>query len=88
MKLKSNNVVLNRRGNYGAVVSFNDAPSLVVFAAYTMKLNRFDENLKCTNHDYDILEVYNGSEAAFADVMKAKFDPKSAGLKRTWKAKD
>lgn len=60
-ELGCNQVVKLRNGKIGIVVCFNDTPSHIVFSAFTNPVNKFDENLQNKNHDYDIVEVYDGS---------------------------
>lgn len=60
--LKENQVVKLRNGMYGVVVSFNGKPSHIVFKAYCNPITRYDKNLLNKNHDYDIMEIYDGSD--------------------------
>lgn len=62
MELTANSIVKNRRGNVGVVMSFNKQPSLVVFSAFVTQLNKYDENGKAKNHEYDIIEVRDGKK--------------------------
>ena len=59
--LSCNQVVRLRNGKLGIVVCFNNTPSHIVFSAFTNPITKWDENLKHSNDDYDIVEVYDGS---------------------------
>lgn len=61
MTLGNNNVVKLRNGLFGLVSSFNNKPLQVIFKSYTSTLDKYDENLKHKNSNYDIVEVYDGS---------------------------
>ena len=60
-KLACNQVVRLRNGKLGIVVCFNNTPSHIVFSSFTSPITKWDENLKHSNDDYDIVEVYDGS---------------------------
>ena len=60
-KLACNQVVRLRNGKLGIVVCFNNTPSHIVFSSFTNPITKWDENLKHSNDDYDIVEVYDGS---------------------------
>lgn len=84
MELSSNQVVKLRNGKFGVVASFNDKPFQLIFAAYTNPIKRYDESLKHKNHDYDIVEVFNGSSIEnVTDVFKNSFN--ADGLESVWK---
>ena len=61
-KLSCNQVVRLRNDKLGIVVCFNNTPSHIVFSAFTNPITKWDENLKHTNTNYDIVEVYDGSK--------------------------
>jgi hypothetical protein len=71
-KLENNQIVKNRRGDVGCVVSFKGEPVMIVYAAYTFNVSRLDENLKAKNHDYDIVEVHNVEDVSFKGVFSRK----------------
>lgn len=84
MELSNNQVVKLRNGKFGVVASFNNKPFQLIFAAYTNPTKRYDENLKHKNHEYDIVEVFNGSSIGeVTDVFKNSF--KADGLELVWK---
>lgn len=88
MNLSCNQIVLNKRGNYGVVACFNGEPCLVIFAAFTMTLNRFDDNLKAKKDDYSIEKVFqveDGNEIEMKDVFKKSF--KAENLKVVFERK-
>lgn len=71
MELKVNQVVVNKRGDIGCVVGFNNRPSLIVFVKYCKHPSEFDENLKHKNDNYSIVKVYDVDESVtLKDVMK------------------
>lgn len=61
MEFQNNQVVLNKRGEYGVVASFNNQPCLLIFNSYTMQLSRFDDKGKCKNDSYSIVKVFQPS---------------------------
>lgn len=84
MTLGNNNVVKLRNGLFGLVSSFNNKPLQVIFKSYTSTLDKYDENLKHKNSNYDIVEVYDGSTI---DNPKKVFAKKFAAeqLECLWK---
>lgn len=85
MELKENQIVMNKRGNYGVVAGFNGVACLVVYAAYTAQPSRFDEELRIKGKDdtcdYNIVKVWNGAKVEnFKDVYKRSFDPEKLEL--------
>lgn len=84
MELSNNQVVKLRNGKFGVVASFNNMPFQLIFAAYTNPIKRYNENLEYKNHEYDIVEVFDGSKVTnVADVFKNSF--KADGLESVWK---
>jgi len=83
-EFKVNQVVKNRRGNVGVVMGFNNKPSLVVFEGFVTPTKKFDENFKTKNHEYDIVEVYEGKKVEnYTDVYRKSFDLST--LKKVYK---
>ena len=83
MELKSNQVVKLRNGKFGAVASFNGKPFQIVFTSFTTPTKRYDENFNNKNHEYDIVEIFDGSSIEVASVFKASFN--ADGLNSIWK---
>jgi hypothetical protein len=87
--LENNNLVKNRRGDFGVVVSWNGKPKYIVYKALMQIVDKFDDNLnykgvKSENRNYDIVEIYDGSSITNADeVFKPKFT--AEGLPLLWK---
>ena len=87
MELQKNQIVKLRNGVYGATAAFNDKVFQVIFTAFTTPARRFDANLKHSNTNYDIMEVYDGTSLeAVADVFKKSFN--ASGLNVVWKRED
>ena len=87
MELKSNQVVKLRNNIFGVVASFNNKPFQIIFASYTSPLGRYDAELKNKNNNYDIVEVYDGSNVNnVLDVFKRSFN--ADGLELVWKRED
>lgn len=84
MELGNNNVVKLRNGLNGIVTSFNDKPVQIIFKSYTSTLDKYDENLKHKNSNYDIVEVFDGSSI---DNVKKVFAKKfnTDDLNSIWK---
>lgn len=61
-QLSCNQVVKLRNNNLGIVTCFGDKPSHIIFKAFTNPINKWDKNLEQKNHNYDIVEVYDGSK--------------------------
>lgn len=61
-ELSCKQVVKLRNGNVGIVVCFGDKPSHIIMNNFTNPINKWDENLENKNHNYDIVEVYDGSK--------------------------
>lgn len=70
-KLENNQLVKNRRGDIGCVVSFNGEPSMIVYKSYTFNISRLDNKLKAKNENYDIVEVHKSDGITFSDVFKS-----------------
>lgn len=84
MELKSNNVVKLRNGKHGVTASFNGKPFQMIFDSFTCPISRFNEKLENKNHNYDIVEVYDGSCIEnVKDVFKKKFSTENLHL--IWK---
>ena len=84
MELSNNQVVKLRNGKFGVVASFNNKPFQLIFAAYTNPIKRYSENLEHKNHEYDIVEVFDGSKVEnVTDVFKTSFN--AEGLDSIWK---
>ena len=83
MQFENNQVVKLRNGKMGVVASFNGRPFQLVFSAFSMPIRRFDENFNNSNHDYDVVEVYDGSSIDnVVNVFKASFT--TNGLNLVW----
>lgn len=85
MEFKVNQIVKNKRGNYGFIAGFNGKPCLVVYEAYTVALTRFDENLnfknKPSDYEYNITHIWDGEKMeSYKDVWKASFKPEKFEL--------
>lgn len=83
--LNCNHIVRLRNGKIGAVGCILNQPWLLVFGNFTMRINRFDDNGKCKTagkEDYDIVEIFDGSEVDTASVYRANFS--TEGLKCVW----
>ena len=61
-ELSCKQVVKLRNGNVGIVVCFGDKPSHIIMNNFTNPIGKWDENLESKNHNYDIVEVYDGSK--------------------------
>lgn len=82
MELSKNQIVKLRNGVFGAVMSFNDTPMQIVFAAFSNP-TRLWKDLKRKNSQYDIVEIYDGSKLEnVRDVYKKSF--KADGLDLVW----
>lgn len=80
-ELNVNDVVKIRKGKFGVVSGFNKKPCVIVFEAFVSPTSRYDANLKHKNHDYDIVEVYDGKKVAnYKDVYRKSFDPSNLKL--------
>lgn len=87
MELNNNQVVRLRNGKFGVTASFNDKAFQLVFTAFTKPISQYDENLQTKNHDYDIVEVYDGSTLTnVKDVFKKSFN--AEGLTTIWKGNE
>lgn len=73
MELGNNNIVQLRNGIFGFVTSFNGKPSQIVFKAYSSPIEKYSEELKHKNPEYDIVAVFDGSNIE---------NPKSIYLKK------
>lgn len=84
MELGNNNVVVLRNGLCGIVTSFNNKPVQIIFRSYTSTIDKYDENLKHKNSNYDIVEVFDGSSI---DNVKKVFAKKfnTNNLESLWK---
>lgn len=86
MKLEVNDIVKIRRGDFGVVVGFNNKPCAILFHSFTSVLTRYNENLKHSNKEYDIVAVYNGDKVeSYKEVYRAKFDPDALELELRYK---
>lgn len=75
MEFGNNQIVKLRNGKIGVVVSFNNKPSHVVFQAFCNPITKFNDNMEQTNHEYDVMEIYDGNGlSVITDVWKKKFD--------------
>lgn len=84
--LNLGNIAKLRNGKVGIVMGAKaNEPWLLVFGNFTMRINRFNDNGKCKTagkEDYDIVEVFDGSEVDTASVFRANFS--TEGLKCVW----
>ena len=84
--LNLGNIAKLRNGKVGIVMGAKaNEPWLLVFGNFTMRINRFDDNGKCKTagkEDYDIVEVFDGSEVDTASVFRANFSTEA--LKCIW----
>lgn len=62
MELTQNTIVKLRNGIVGLVVFFNNQPAYIILPKFIKRMSQYDSELKYkTNHDYDIVEIYDGS---------------------------
>lgn len=74
MELNCNSIVVNRRGDVGAVACIVGKPHLVVYKTYTQQISAFDKDGKHKNTNYDIIDVYNGEKIDNpTDIFKKGF---------------
>lgn len=75
MELQINNVVKTRRGDCGVVASFNKKPFIIIFEGFVCPVDRYNEQLKHKNPNYDIVEVYDGKKVDnYKKVYRKSFD--------------
>lgn len=87
VKLNCCNLVRLRNGLIGVVACFGDVPSWLIFKAYINPINKYDENLKHKNTQYDIMEVYDGSTIEDVNnVFKTRFN--TDNLELIWKREE
>jgi hypothetical protein len=87
MTLSKNQVVKLRNGRFGVTACFNDKPFQLIFTAYTTPINRYDNDLKHKNSEYDIVEIFDGSSLEkVTDVFKRNFT--TEGLESVWVRED
>ena len=71
MVFEKNQIVKLRNGLVGVVTSFNDKPSHIIFKSYTNPVTQYNENLEKKNHNYDVVEIYDGSKLeTITDIWK------------------
>ncbi len=71
MEFGKNQIVKLRNGLVGVVTSFNGKPSHLIFKAYTNPITQYNDNLEKKNHDYDVVEIYDGTKLdVITDVWK------------------
>jgi hypothetical protein len=92
MNFENNQVVKNRKGEYGVVASWNNKPKYIVYQAYIQKVDAFDENLRYTKgsteekrREYDIVEIYDGTPVENADTVFKSRKYNADGLTLLWK---
>lgn len=95
MNFENNQVVKNRKGEYGVVASWQNKPKYIVFNAYAQKIDFFDENFRCLKgsteekrREYDIVEVYDGTPVENADTVFKSRKYKADGLTLVWKEEE
>lgn len=72
MELQNDQIVVLRNGLIGVVGSFNNKPAWVIFKAYINTINKYNELLEHKNHNYDIVEIYDGSNVVNVNEIFTK----------------
>ena len=85
--LECNNVVVLRNGLVGAVGCFNDKPAWLIFKSYINPIEKYNEELKHKNTNYDVMAVYDGSPIENVSVLfKSKYDVSTLDI--IWERKE
>lgn len=85
--LECNNVVVLRNGLVGAVGCFNGKPAWLIFKSYINPIEKYNEELKHKNANYDVMAVYDGSPIENVSVLfKSKYDVSTLDL--IWERKE
>jgi hypothetical protein len=87
MEFKKNQIVQLRNGIYGVVATFNDKPFQLIFRSYTNPINRYNDDLKNKNKDYDVVKIFDGSSIEDVTIVfSAKFSANNLPL--IWEGND